>query len=80
MKTEYLECACHSPEHTLKFILDEDLYVSVFLQEHPWHERLVSAVKYLFGYKCRYGHFEEIIVDKRDCDRIISILEEFRDS
>jgi hypothetical protein len=80
LNTEYLECACHSPEHTLRFILDEDLYVSVFLQELPWRERLVAAVKYLFGYKCRYGHFEEIIVDKRDCGRIISILEEFRDS
>jgi len=81
---EYFECDCHSPEHTLKFEFDDDekfplIFISVFLSELPWRKRLVEAVKYVFGYKCRYGHFEEFILKKEDCDRLIEIVGKLRD-
>ena len=82
---EYFECSCHSPEHTLKFMFEEfssdsEIAVSVFLAELPWHKRLFVALKYAMGYKCRYGHFEEFLLDKEDCDRIIEIVGRLKNS
>lgn len=80
---EYLECACHSPEHTLKFVLDEDpeypaLYAYVFLSERGLLGRLWAALKYVLGHKCRYGHFDEFILRKEDCDRLTAMLGKFK--
>ena len=80
---EYFVCNCHSPEHTLKFEFDKEfpsIYVSVFLSELPWCLRLFEAAKYVLGYKCRYGHFDEFVLKKEDCGRLIDIVGKLRDS
>ncbi len=68
--TEYFECDCNSPEHTLVFTLDREdneIYTSVFLNQYrPWWHRIWIATKYVFGYKCIYGHFEEFIMDPKN--------------
>jgi hypothetical protein len=79
MMTKYIECDCHSPEHVLRISSDEDgIYISVFLGELPLHNRIWNAILYVFGYKCKYGHFEEFVADKENLGRIISVLEELR--
>lgn len=80
---EYFECSCHSPEHTLKFFLDDDprypaLYAYVFLSEKKLIGRICDAVKHVFGYKCRYGHFDEFILRKEDCDRMVGLVNRFK--
>lgn len=77
---EYFDCRCHSPEHTLRMWLDDDpgdpcVYISVFLAEDPWYRRVWTGIKYIFGYKCRYGHFDEFLLRDDDLDRFISLLE-----
>jgi hypothetical protein len=52
--------------------------MSVFLSNGPWYSRLVSGLKYIFGHKSRYGHFDEFILRAEDCDRLISVLERFK--
>jgi hypothetical protein len=38
---------------------DEICWIQVQLHQHrSFLERLVVAVKYLFGYQCRYGHWD----------------------
>lgn len=58
----FIECECHSDEHTLRFTIDAEdctIYTSVFLNHwRPWYTRIWIAIKYIFGYKCRYGHFD----------------------
>jgi len=76
--TEHFQCECGSDEHTLKFSLDEltgdieelEIWTSVFLHSeyHGFWGRLWIAVKYLFGYKCRYGHFDCFIMRPPDVD------------
>lgn len=83
-KCEYFECSCHSPEHALKFVLDEDpkfpaLYAYVFLSEKKFLGRVWDAVKHVLGYKCRYGHFDEFILQKVDCDRLIGLVGRFKE-
>ena len=73
----YLECRCSTPEHTVRFAKDEDfVYMTFFLADLPWFSRVVNAVKYVFGYKCMYGHFDEVVLGKEELGSLIEILEE----
>jgi hypothetical protein len=85
MSDDYFECSCHSPEHTLKFTFDDDpeypaIYVCVFLAEGKLLTRIWNAIKYVLGYKCRYGHFDEFILQREDCDRLVSVVNKFKNS
>lgn len=78
----YFECHCQSPEHTLHFWMDEDnpplLNAYVFLNADPWWKRIWQGIKHVFGYKCRYGHFDEFIFNPKDCDRFIEMLQQYK--
>lgn len=84
-QTEFFECICGMDEHTLRFKLesydpmDVELYTSVFLsQYHSFFGRLWLAIKYLFGYKCRYGHWDCSVIKLEDADRLIALLEKYK--
>ena len=78
---QFFDCACLSEEHTLRFDLWDwtpeppELYLSVFLNQwRPWYGRLWVAIKYLFGYKCRYGHWDNTIIRVEDAPRLQQLL------
>ena len=87
--TEYYECTCGAPDHTLRFILDhgnEDkddtwpptLYTEVMLSHfRPWHKRVWIGIKYMFGMETpdHYGGWE---LNREDADRLIKMLEDFK--
>lgn len=79
--TYFFECACGMTEHVLKFTLDiedREIYTSVFLEARlPWYRRLWSALKYVFGYKCEYGHFGTWIMEEEDVGRFKEMLTKF---
>jgi hypothetical protein len=82
---KYFECQCHSAEHVLRTWFDDDedypcIYMSVFLGAEPWHRRLWLGLKYILGYKCRYGHFDEFLLRPEDADRMIEMLEALKRS
>jgi len=86
--TEHFECVCSSDEHTLKFTLDEttgdiedlEIWTSVFLDAYqPWWKRIWIAVKYVFGYTSRYGHFDCFIMRPEDVNRMQQLLHKFKD-
>ena len=89
--TEYFECACFSPEHALRFdLLDNnddksnnadnvELSTTVFLGQHDsFIQRVWLAIKYIFGYKCRYGHFDCYIMRPEDADRFIELFAQYK--
>lgn len=64
-ETHHVVCECHSPDHVLQFSHMEDMdgdeicWTQVQLHQYrSFWERLVVATKYLFGYNCRYGHWD----------------------
>ncbi len=78
----FFECGCHSSEDILKFDLckEEDhkeIYLSVFLDNGPWWERLWLGLKYIFGYKCKYGHFNCWTMNEEDAQRLKKMVEDF---
>lgn len=76
METEHIECACHSIEHTIHLIAigDNEVSMNLFLSDVPWYKRVWKAIKYVFGYKCIYGQFDEFIIDKEGANEFISFL------
>lgn len=84
-QNEYFECRCHSPDHTVRFVFEDDpdfpeLYAYVLLSQEPFLKRIVKAFRYVFGLSCRYGHFDEFIFCREDCDRLVSLLNKFSES
>lgn len=56
-------CECHSVEHQVVFRYDDEddeVYMNIYLNKPSFLKRL----KYLFGYKCRFGHWDEVIIHK----------------
>lgn len=85
-KRHYTECLCHSDEHALKWKWDTDLenddpnvYLSYFLEQyHPWYVRIWIAMKYIFGYKSKCGHFDCTMLNDQDVADLVDFLVEFQ--
>jgi hypothetical protein len=78
LETQFFDCACHSPEHTLRFIWDDEdneIYTEVYLCHYfNFFKRLWVALKYVFGYKCKYGHWDCFILNNKDAQRLKDLL------
>ena len=83
IEKKYFECACFSSEHTLKFVFDEeygDLTTEIFLNDYRnVFKRIWTAVKYVFGYKCRYGHWDCWIMLPEDASAMRDLLDRFEE-
>ena len=78
-RSEILICACNSTDHQMVFHYDEadeypEVYMHIHLNTKPFFERLKYGIKYILGYKCRYGAFDEFIVDNRDIKKFKDIV------
>lgn len=85
MEAHYYDCSCHSSDHTLRFTLHEEhmgdepaLYSDVQLcQYRPWYARIWPAIKYVFGYECRYGHWDCFLFEKETAIRMRDLLNRY---
>jgi hypothetical protein len=82
-KKDILICDCHSTEHQIVVYYSEDslsdgttipsCYLHVHLNSQSFWKRLVYGVKYIFGYKSRFGAWDEMILNPDDADKIQEI-------
>jgi len=85
METKYFECACFSPEHTIRFVIDNDLedpslYLEVqLIQYRNFFQRIWVAIKYIFGYRSSCGHWDCWMLDQRDTAGIIDLLQKHQE-
>jgi len=81
--TEYFECSCYSDEHTLRFILDleeNELYTTIYLNQYnSFFKRVWIAIKYILGYKCKFGHWDCWILKLEDTKRMINMLQKIKE-
>ena len=76
MKTDVLLCKCYSPEHQILIMEDDgDVFIVIHLCSLPIWKRIKRAIKYIFGYKCRYGAYDEIILDPKDWKKIQKVAD-----
>lgn len=78
---EIMICACSSTEHQIVFSSFDDknedyrsVYCMIHLNKLPFFKRLYNGIKYIFGYKCKYGDFEEFIIDKNNVCKLKEII------
>ena len=80
MKTvdEVFICECLNTEHQIIMSYDNDfdtVWCSIHLiPESNIFKRIWKGIKYIFGYRSRYGHFDEFIFRKQAADKLQDIV------
>lgn len=80
-KKDIIICQCNSTEHQMVLLYEEEYndvlnktfpvcYAHVHLNKRNFWYRLIYGVKYIFGYKSRYGAFDEFIFNPDDAYKI----------
>jgi len=71
-------CDCHSIEHQIAFWYDEDdkcLHCEPHLVNHDgFFKRLWCGLKYAFGYKSKFGAWDDIILNEKGIHRLLTHL------
>jgi hypothetical protein len=81
LENHFFVCACWSDEHILRFTYDPEdnhLWAGIFLRPQRWFVRLWVALKYVFGYQCKYGAFDSFIFDSKDAGRMTELMERIK--
>ncbi len=86
-KDELFICNCSSEDHQLIFRIwdfskdenvDVELSVSVCLNDNcSFLMRIWNSIKYIFGHRCNYGHFQSADIKLEDLPRLRAVLDEF---
>ena len=74
-------CECSSIEHQLIFSYSKDfeeVFVHTHLSKRNFWGRLKYGFKYIFGYQCRFGAFDEIILNNDDVDKLEKIVQHMK--
>ena len=80
----YIECMCHSTEHVFKIMTDNhytkkdypEMTVEVQLNQYRnIFKRIWVAIKYVFGYQCKYGHWDCTMLAPDEVERLKDICE-----
>lgn len=72
-------CECHSLEHQVHFWYDDEfqqVYIEVHLVKYGFFARVKYALKYIFGYKSRFGAFDEFIFKPEDLKKLKEYLKD----
>lgn len=82
---ELLLCECASSEHQMIMRYFEDdlestVYVDVHLVKKSFWERVKYAIKYIFGYKSKYGAWDEILLGPQHIKSLESVVKYLKES
>jgi hypothetical protein len=80
---EFFLCDCNSAEH--QFILsydsqEKEMYITPYLSSYlSFWKRVVLSIKYIFGYRSKYGHWDCIILNIKETKRLYLLLDSIVD-
>jgi hypothetical protein len=80
MENLLLICSCHSTDHQMIIYRNTDplygpeAYIHVHLVRRSFWYRLKYAIKYVFGYKSRYGAWDEFILDPTHVESLEALV------
>jgi hypothetical protein len=73
-----LICNCSSHEHQIIIEHNKEdnlAYCYIHMTKYNFWKRLKYGLKYIFGYTCKYGHFEEFIFKSEHSKQLKDITE-----
>lgn len=76
-------CDCNSSEHQMLIFYDtsdedKEAYLHIHLAKKSFVERVKHAFKYIFGYKSRFGAWDEFILNPDDADKFQALVDYLR--
>lgn len=81
-KELFLDCACNSPEHLVRYSLwnwsdgEPELSLMVQASEYrPWYERLGIGLKYIFGFEPLRWH--DVLLKREDAGKLMAMLKDY---
>lgn len=80
---EYFDCECGDISHSARFTLFHDdsypeLYIDVYLNQYRgFFKRVWTAIKYVFGYRSKFGHFDSISFRRKDIPRLKELMNSY---
>ena len=80
-ETQIFVCDCHSFEHQVKFMYDEEdneVYLYVHLTNGTFWSRLKKGIKYIFGHSSRFGEWDEFIFQEKDEENLREFLNQIK--
>lgn len=88
---KFIVCSCGCSEHLIRLqlfdwekdgqVVDMDIGVSIHLSQHRGlFSRIWIAIKYVLGYRSQYGDFDEILLEDKDIDDIMTFCQEYKTS
>ena len=75
---EILICECGSIEHQIIIRLDEEenvAYCAIHLVHYGFWRRVKAGFKYIFGYKSKYGQWDEFIFSQDHANQLRELSE-----
>lgn len=69
-------CECNSHEHQIIVTYDEELnyvFLTIHLTKRGFFNRLWLGIKYILGYKSKYGNWDQFMLNPDDRDKIEKI-------
>jgi hypothetical protein len=74
----YVDCECLDPEHVLVLDAFEDdpvVFIHVHLTDYDNPlKRLWKGIKYILGYRCQYGHWDEMVLNPEGAEKLVYFL------
>jgi len=55
------------------------VYMYVLLVRQGFFSRLKNGIRYILGYRCRYGHFDEVVITRdnfRPLEEVVDFIKE----
>ena len=52
--------------------------MDIHLAKRSFLERLIYGIKYIFGYQCKYGAFDEFIFKKEHSKQLIDVANKLK--
>jgi hypothetical protein len=74
---KYYDCQCSCLDHVIRFTIDPydgDIWLEVKMNKFKWYERLLIAVKYIFGFS-NTSHYEETLLRHEDFKEIKELFD-----
>ncbi len=69
---------CHSNEHTAEFAYDNDIFYCILkIRDMNFLNRIIFAIKYIFGYKCRLGERDIIYFTDNEVMKLIPLIHDY---
>ena len=75
---DVLICDCNSREHQIVIEYDKEdnlIYCHIHLVKYGFLRRLKAGLKYIFGYKCKYGQWDEFIFKPEHAKKLRELSE-----